>query len=122
MKRRLELARALLHEPSLLVMDEPTTGLDERFFREAWERIEQLRAQRGLTVLLTTHRAEEAERCDRVAVVDGGRVIARGHAGSAARARRGRRAHARGRASRTRCAPSSRRASSSRRAWSTAAS
>jgi ABC-2 type transport system ATP-binding protein len=76
MKRRLELARALLHEPSLLVMDEPTTGLDERFFREAWERIERLRAQRGLTVLLTTHRADEAERCDRVAVVDGGRVIA----------------------------------------------
>jgi ABC-2 type transport system ATP-binding protein len=76
MKRRLELARALLHEPSLLVMDEPTSGLDERFFREAWERIELLREQRGLTVLLTTHRAEEAERCDRVAVVDGGRVIA----------------------------------------------
>jgi ABC-2 type transport system ATP-binding protein len=76
MKRRLELGRALLHEPSLLIMDEPTTGLDERFFREAWERIEALREQRGLTVLLTTHRAEEAERCDRVAVVDGGRVIA----------------------------------------------
>ncbi len=78
MKRRLELARALVHEPSLLVMDEPTTGLDERFFREAWERIEHLRAQRGLSVLLTTHRADEAERCDRVAIVDGGRVIAEG--------------------------------------------
>ncbi len=76
MKRRLELARALLHEPALLVMDEPTTGLDERFFRQTWERIESLRESRGLTVLLTTHRAEEAERCDRVAVVDAGRVIA----------------------------------------------
>lgn len=78
MRRRLELARALLHEPSLLLMDEPTTGLDERFFRQTWERIEQLRKQRGLTVLLTTHRAEEAERCDRVAVVDQGTVIAEG--------------------------------------------
>ncbi|MFI5307495.1 MAG: ATP-binding cassette domain-containing protein [Polyangiales bacterium] len=76
MKRRLELARALLHEPDLLLMDEPTTGLDERFFRQTWERIEALRAERGLTVLLTTHRAEEAERCDRVAVIDSGRVIA----------------------------------------------
>lgn len=76
MKRRLELARALLHEPELLVMDEPTTGLDERSFRQSWERIMELRERRGLTVLLTTHRADEAERCDRVAVVDGGRVIA----------------------------------------------
>jgi ABC-2 type transport system ATP-binding protein len=76
MKRRLELGRALLHEPSLLIMDEPTTGLDERFFRDAWQRIESLREQRGLTVLLTTHRAEEAERCDRVAVVDAGSIIA----------------------------------------------
>jgi ABC-2 type transport system ATP-binding protein len=78
MRRRLELARALLHEPGLLLMDEPTTGLDERFFRQTWERIEALRDQRGLTVLLTTHRAEEAERCDRVAVVDQGTVIAEG--------------------------------------------
>lgn len=76
MRRRLELARALLHQPSLLLMDEPTTGLDERFFRQTWERIEALRDRTGLTVLLTTHRAEEAERCDRVAVVDAGRIIA----------------------------------------------
>ena len=76
MKRRLELSRALLHEPDLLLLDEPTTGLDERFFRQTWERIEALRARRGLTVVLTTHRSEEAERCDRVAVVDRGRVIA----------------------------------------------
>ena len=76
MRRRLELARALLHEPALLLMDEPTTGLDERFFREVWQRIETLRSERGLTVLLTTHRAEEAERCDRVAVIDEGHVVA----------------------------------------------
>lgn len=76
MRRRLELARALLHEPSLIIMDEPTTGLDEASFRRTWERIEALRAERGLTVLFTTHRAEEAQLCDRVAVVDRGRVIA----------------------------------------------
>jgi ABC-2 type transport system ATP-binding protein len=78
MKRRLELARALLHEPSLLVMDEPTTGLDESSFRQVWERIERMRRDLGLTVLLSTHRADEAERCDRVAVLDQGKVIAEG--------------------------------------------
>lgn len=78
MKRRIELCRALLHEPGLLVMDEPTTGLDETAFRKTWARIEQLRAERGLTVVLSTHRADEAERCDRVVVIDEGRVIAEG--------------------------------------------
>jgi len=78
MRRRLELARALLHDPSLVVMDEPTTGLDERSFRRTWERVERMRSERGATVLFTTHRAEEAQLCDRVAVVDGGRVVALG--------------------------------------------
>jgi ABC-2 type transport system ATP-binding protein len=78
MKRRIELCRALLHEPSLLVMDEPTTGLDETSFRQTWARIEQLRTSRGLTVLLSTHRADEAERCDRVVVIDSGKTIAEG--------------------------------------------
>jgi len=78
MRRRLELARALLHEPSLLVLDEPTTGLDESAYRQTWERVEALRRGRGLCVLLTTHRADEAERCDRVVVIDGGQVIAEG--------------------------------------------
>ena len=78
MRRRLELARALMHEPDLLLMDEPTTGLDETAFRSTWERILKLRQQRGLTVLFTTHRAEEAQLCDRVAIMDGGRVIAEG--------------------------------------------
>jgi ABC-2 type transport system ATP-binding protein len=78
MKRRIELCRALLHEPSLLVMDEPTTGLDETSFRQTWARLAQLKAARGLTVLLSTHRADEAEHCDRVIVIDGGKVIAQG--------------------------------------------
>jgi ABC-type nitrate/sulfonate/bicarbonate transport system ATPase subunit len=60
MKRRLELARALLHEPALLIMDEPTSGLDEVSFRRTWEHLTELRRQRGVTVLLTTHRPEEA--------------------------------------------------------------
>lgn len=76
MKRRLELARALLHEPRLLLLDEPTSGLDEPSFRRTWERITRLREETQLSVLLTTHRAEEAALCDRVAVIDGGRIVA----------------------------------------------
>jgi ABC-2 type transport system ATP-binding protein len=76
MKRRLELARALLHEPELLLLDEPTSGLDEPAFRRTWQRILKLREERELTVLLTTHRAEEAALCDRVAVLDRGQLVA----------------------------------------------
>lgn len=76
MKRRLELARALLHEPSLLLLDEPTSGLDEPSYRRTWTRIRELRERSELTVLLTTHRADEAALCDRVAVVDGGQIVA----------------------------------------------
>jgi len=76
MRRRLELARALLHEPDLLLLDEPTSGLDEPSFRRTWQRILELRERSGLTVLLTTHRAEEAALCDRVAVLDQGRLVA----------------------------------------------
>src|SRR5688500_12908670 len=68
MRRRLELARAVLDGPGVLVMDEPTSGLDEASFQKFWEHVAELRARRGLTVLITTHRPEEAERCDRVAV------------------------------------------------------
>lgn len=78
MKRRLELVRALVSEPSLLVMDEPTTGLDEHGFRDTWERVQRMRHERGMTVLLTTHRADEAARADRVVIVDRGRAIAEG--------------------------------------------
>lgn len=77
MKRRLELARALLHEPSVLFLDEPTVGLDPQGRRDLWDRIEDLR-ERGLTVLMTTHNLEEAERCNRVGIIDHGELIALG--------------------------------------------
>lgn len=75
MKRRIELARALMHEPRLLVLDEPTLGLDPQGRRDLWARIETLR-KGGLSVLLTTHVLSEAERCDRVGIVDRGRLVA----------------------------------------------
>jgi lipooligosaccharide transport system ATP-binding protein len=78
MKRRLTLARALVNDPELLFMDEPTTGLDPQARHLIWERLRQL-AQRGKTVILTTHFMEEAERlCSRVAIMDHGRLIALG--------------------------------------------
>jgi len=75
MKRRLELARSLVHEPELLILDEPTVGLDEASFERTWQRLTRLRAERGTTLLLTTHRPEEAARCDRLAILNGGRVV-----------------------------------------------
>jgi lipooligosaccharide transport system ATP-binding protein len=78
MKRRLTLARALVNEPRMLFMDEPTTGLDPQARHLIWERLRRL-AQEGRTLLLTTHFMEEAERlCDRVAIMDGGRIIVQG--------------------------------------------
>ena len=76
MRRRVELARALVHGPSILVMDEPTTGLDAASFRDFWAEIEARRRELGITVILATHRPEEAERCDRLVVLAGGRVVA----------------------------------------------
>ncbi|HEY2748576.1 MAG TPA: ABC transporter ATP-binding protein [Polyangia bacterium] len=76
MKRRLELARVLLHEPEILVMDEPSRGIDAATQRRIWEQLLELRRQRRVTILLTTHQPEEAEYCDRIAVLDHGRVIA----------------------------------------------
>ena len=78
MKRRLTLARALVNEPQLLFMDEPTTGLDPQARHLIWERLRRL-AQEGRTIVLTTHFMEEAERlCTRVAIMDRGRLIALG--------------------------------------------
>ncbi len=78
MKRRLTLARALINDPQLLVMDEPTTGLDPRSRHLIWERMRSLLA-RGKTILLTTHFMEEAERlCDRLSVLEEGRKIVEG--------------------------------------------
>ena len=78
MKRRLSLARALVNDPDLLVLDEPTTGLDPQARHLIWERLKQLVA-RGKTILLTPHFMDEAERlCHRVAVMDNGRIITQG--------------------------------------------
>ena len=76
MKRRLELARVLLHEPEILVMDEPSRGIDAPTQRRIWEQLIDLKRKKGMTILLTTHQPEEAEYCDRIAVLDHGRVIA----------------------------------------------
>ena len=78
MRRRLEIARALMHRPRILFLDEPTVGLDVPSRRTLWEQLEQLRSS-GLTLVLTTHAMDEAERlCDRVAVLDEGLVAASG--------------------------------------------
>ncbi len=78
MKRRLTLARALVNDPDIIFMDEPTTGLDPQARHMIWERLKALLAA-GKTILLTTHFMDEAERlCDRLAVIDHGRLIAEG--------------------------------------------
>jgi ABC-2 type transport system ATP-binding protein len=77
MKRRLELARALMHGPKVLFLDEPTIGLDPQGRRNLWERIDTLREQ-GMTVFMTTHNLPEAQACDRVGILDHGKLIAIG--------------------------------------------
>lgn len=76
MKRRLEIARALLHTPRVLFLDEPTLGLDPQTRNRIWERLLQLRQERKMTLFLTTHYMDEAEYCDRIAIIDHGRIIA----------------------------------------------
>lgn len=78
LQRRVEIAKALLHEPEILLMDEPSTGLDPGARRELWEHVESLRAAYGVTVLLTTHILEEAERCSRLLLLHQGRRVAEG--------------------------------------------
>jgi lipooligosaccharide transport system ATP-binding protein len=78
MKRRLTIARALVNEPELLLLDEPTTGLDPQARHLVWDRLYRLK-QRGTTLVLTTHYMDEAEQlCDRLVVMDGGRIVAEG--------------------------------------------
>jgi len=76
MKRRLEIARGLLHAPRVLFLDEPTLGLDPQTRSRIWERLLKLREERGTTLFLTTHYMDEAENCDRIAIIDHGRIIA----------------------------------------------
>jgi lipooligosaccharide transport system ATP-binding protein len=78
MKRRLTIARSLMSEPDLLLLDEPTTGLDPQARHILWDRLYRLK-QRGVTLVLTTHYMDEAEQlCDRLVVMDGGRIVAEG--------------------------------------------
>ena len=76
LRRRVELAKALLHEPELLLLDEPSTGLDPAARREFFNLLSRLRESDGVTIVLTTHYMEEAERCDRIGVLDQGRLVA----------------------------------------------
>jgi ABC-2 type transport system ATP-binding protein len=76
MKRRLEIARGLLHRPKVLFLDEPTLGLDPQTRSHVWDFIKKLKASEGNTVFMTTHYMDEAEICDRVAIIDNGRLIA----------------------------------------------
>jgi ABC-2 type transport system ATP-binding protein len=76
MKRRLEIARGLLHHPKVLFLDEPTIGLDPQTRRHIWDYLLKLRRREGVTMFMTTHYMEEAEHCDRIAVIDHGRIVA----------------------------------------------
>jgi ABC-2 type transport system ATP-binding protein len=79
MRRRLEIARGLIHSPEVLFLDEPTIGLDPQSRRAVWDLLDAIRGQTGLTISLTTHYMDEAEAlCDRIAIVDGGKIIALG--------------------------------------------
>ena len=77
-KRRIDIARALIHEPEILILDEPTTGLDPQTRRLLWDVVESLRKEKGMTVFLTTHYMEEAADADYVVIIDGGRIAAEG--------------------------------------------
>ena len=76
LKRRLEIAKALIHEPKILILDEPTTGLDPKARHEFWGYLNEVRKRRALTVLLTTHLLDEADQCDRVALLNEGKIVA----------------------------------------------
>jgi len=77
-RRKIDIARALIHEPKILILDEPTTGLDPQTRRTIWNVIDELRQERGITVFLTTHYMEEAADADHVVILDSGRIAAEG--------------------------------------------
>ena len=76
MKRRLEIARGLMHAPRVLFLDEPTIGLDPQTRQHIWNYVDSLRQREATTMFLTTHYMDEAERCDRIAIIDRGRIVA----------------------------------------------
>lgn len=78
MKRRLEIARGLLHAPVVLFLDEPTVGLDPQTRRSIWEYIKSLKGSEGTTIFMTTHYMDEAEYCERIAIIDKGTIVAMG--------------------------------------------
>jgi ABC-2 type transport system ATP-binding protein len=78
MRRRIEIARVLLHDPDVLLLDEPGRGVDPDALRRIWDELAARKASRGTSLVVTTHQPEEAERCDRIALLDGGRVTATG--------------------------------------------
>ena len=78
MQRRVELAKGLIHSPAVLLLDEPSTGLDPGARRDLWQYLRMLRDDEGVTVLVTTHLMEEAEHCDRLAILSEGRLVALG--------------------------------------------
>jgi ABC-2 type transport system ATP-binding protein len=75
LRRRVEIAKSLMHRPDLLLLDEPSTGLDPSARRDIWQDLQRLRTDRGTTVVMTTHLMDEAAACDRVAIVDSGRLV-----------------------------------------------
>ena len=78
MQRRVELAKGLIHSPAVLLLDEPTTGLDPGARLDLWQYLRMLRDEEGVTVLVTTHMMEEAEHCDRLAILNEGKLVALG--------------------------------------------
>jgi ABC-2 type transport system ATP-binding protein len=76
MKRRVEIARALIHDSAVLILDEPTSGLDAQSRERIWAYLMRLRQERALTIIVTTHYIEEVEGCDRICVIDHGRILA----------------------------------------------
>ena len=78
MKRRVEIAKGILHKPDLLILDEPSTGLDPGARRELWNQLQDLRRETNVSILITTHFMDEADKCDRLAILDRGALVAVG--------------------------------------------
>lgn len=77
-KRRVDIARALLHIPQVLILDEPTTGLDSKIRKDIWNTINKLKQKENMTILFTTHYMDEVDEADQVAMIEDGKIIAKG--------------------------------------------